>query len=58
MLALGRLTHMRTFPLGLRGLTMKSEVPFGPFLIASTFLFWVCMLNGFDPLGFYLNLWI
>ena len=28
------------FPSPLMGLTMKSEVPFGPFLIASCLIFW------------------
>jgi prepilin signal peptidase PulO-like enzyme (type II secretory pathway) len=28
------------------GLTMKSEVPFGPFLIASCLIFWVVGLYG------------
>ena len=29
-----------------RSLTMKSEVPFGPFLIASTILVWFCTIYG------------
>jgi leader peptidase (prepilin peptidase)/N-methyltransferase len=30
------------------GLTMKSEVPFGPFLVASTLIVWISMLYAFD----------
>ena len=29
-----------------RGFTMKSEVPFGPFLIASTLLVWLMAISG------------
>jgi prepilin signal peptidase PulO-like enzyme (type II secretory pathway) len=39
-------THMRTGTTSLAGLTMKSEVPFGPFLIASCLIFWVLGLYG------------
>ena len=31
---------------GRGGLTMKSEVPFGPFLIASCILLWLMMIYG------------
>ncbi len=36
-----------------QGLTMKSEVPFGPFLIASCLIFWLAQLHGI-PLPLYL----
>ena len=36
----------RAIPLPSARLTMKSEVPFGPFLIASTFLVWFAHLYG------------
>ncbi len=32
--------------------TMKSEVPFGPFLIASCFIIWLLISYGIDPLRF------
>ena len=31
-----------------RGFTMKSEIPFGPFLIASCFLVWFAQMYGFN----------
>jgi len=34
----------KTRPGGGAGLTMKSEVPFGPFLIASTFILWFTLM--------------
>ncbi|MEY4747216.1 MAG: hypothetical protein RLZZ416_265 [Candidatus Parcubacteria bacterium] len=33
------------------GFTMKSEIPFGPFLICSCFILWYSMLYGFDLLA-------
>lgn len=48
MLAARAVTHMRTRRAGVVGLTMKSEVPFGPFLIASTLIIWIALLYGFD----------
>ncbi|MDP3645697.1 MAG: prepilin peptidase [bacterium] len=33
-------------------ITMKSEVPFGPFLVASTLILWLMTLYGIDPLFF------
>lgn len=33
---------------GGKRITMKSEVPFGPFLVASTFFLWLAALNGYD----------
>jgi leader peptidase (prepilin peptidase)/N-methyltransferase len=41
-------THMRGYGSGARGLTMKSEVPFGPFLIMGTFLVWISLLYGYN----------
>lgn len=32
------------------GFTMTSEIPFGPFLIVSCILLWLCTLYGVDPL--------
>lgn len=32
------------------GVTMKSEIPFGPFLIVSCITLWLCTLYGIDPL--------
>ena len=57
LLVLGRVTHSTSFPLGRLGLTMKSEVPFGPFIIASALLFWFAALYGLDPIRTYLTLW-
>lgn len=34
------------------GFTMKSEIPFGPFLICSCFILWFLLLYGIDPLSF------
>jgi leader peptidase (prepilin peptidase)/N-methyltransferase len=31
-----------------RGFTMKSEIPFGPFLIVSCFIVWIFLINGVD----------
>ena len=36
-----------------RGFTMSSEIPFGPFLIVSTLLIWLLILHGIDPLAFF-----
>lgn len=44
-------THMRGYATAAAGLTMRSEVPFGPFLIASTFLVWISLLYGYDIAG-------
>lgn len=44
-------THMRGYAIPVVGLTMRSEVPFGPFLIASTFLVWISLLYGYDIAG-------
>ena len=55
----GRITKLG-IPSG--GLTMKSEVPFGPFLIAACVLLWLTMMFAvtipiFDPfLNFFSNL--
>ncbi len=32
------------------GFTMRSEIPFGPFLVISCFIVWLLVLNGTDPL--------
>lgn len=49
LLLYGRaVTHTGRYLYGMRGLTMKSEVPFGPFLVASTLLVWLSFLHGFD----------
>ena len=40
------ITHIRPFQRRLRGLTMKSEVPFGPFLIGSCLIIWFFQLYG------------
>lgn len=32
------------------GFTMKSEIPFGPFLVASTFIVWFLLIYHIDPL--------
>ncbi len=45
------ITHMRTYQEGAAGLTMKSEVPFGPFLVASCLIVWFSQLYGI-PLPF------
>ncbi len=39
-------THKHSGSAGGSGLTMKSEVPFGPFLIASCLIFWLVGLYG------------
>ena len=47
LMLLGRLlTHIRVYLPGTKGLTMKSEVPFGPFLVASCLIFWFAQLYG------------
>lgn len=33
------------------GFTMKSEIPFGPFLILSTIFIWISLIYGHDPLA-------
>lgn len=48
MLVSRLVTHMRASWGRAAGLTMKSEVPFGPFLIASTLIVWISLLYGFD----------
>lgn len=35
-----------------RAYTMKSELPFGPFLVASCFIVWFAQLYGFNSIGF------
>jgi leader peptidase (prepilin peptidase)/N-methyltransferase len=46
MLVERAITHMRGYSRPARGLTMKSEVPFGPFLILSCVIFWFAQLYG------------
>jgi leader peptidase (prepilin peptidase)/N-methyltransferase len=48
MMVYERVTHTRTYGEVPAGLTMKSEVPFGPFLVASTLIVWLCLLYGID----------
>lgn len=43
-------THTRTSAKGESGFTMKSEIPFGPFLVASTFILWLLLIYAIDPL--------
>ena len=53
MFAERAITHMRGFGEASSGLTMKSEVPFGPFLILACLLFWFAKLYGVQlPLPF------
>ncbi len=32
------------------GFTMKSEIPFGPFLIAATLIVWITHMHGYEPI--------
>lgn len=48
MAAARAVTHTGPYGSMARGLTMESEVPFGPFLIASTLLVWLSALYGID----------
>ncbi len=48
IMAYARVTHMSEGESGLAGLTMKSEVPFGPFLVASTLIVWLSLIYGYD----------
>lgn len=38
------------FDTGTAGFTMKSEVPFGPFLILATLILWLSVLYAYEPL--------
>lgn len=40
--------QQKTMPPLVSGYTMKSEVPFGPFLIVATFVIWISQLYGID----------
>lgn len=42
------ITPTRTSSMQRLGFTMKSEVPFGPFLIAATFIVWISNMHGFS----------
>lgn len=44
-------THMRSSSTTSRGFTIKSEIPFGPFLVAGTFIVWLMLLHNIDPLA-------
>ena len=33
------------------GFTMKSEIPFGPFLVAATLIVWISSMHGFAPMN-------
>lgn len=45
------LTHIRSSSQRSRGFTMKSEIPFGPFLVAGTFIVWLMLIHNVDPLS-------
>lgn len=45
-----RFIPYRLWPRSAKGFTMKSEIPFGPFLVASTFIIWFASLYGIDSL--------
>jgi leader peptidase (prepilin peptidase)/N-methyltransferase len=51
---IGALRKLGITPLGegAKGFTMKSEIPFGPFLVASTFIVWLLLINNLDPFFF------
>lgn len=52
LMLLGRVvTHSSRYARFIPRLTMKSEVPFGPFLIASTFIVWISLLYGIELPG-------
>lgn len=46
-----RFTPTPNSPSSAWGFTMKSEIPFGPFLIASCIILWLSILFGLDPLA-------
>jgi leader peptidase (prepilin peptidase)/N-methyltransferase len=46
-----RFTPTSTSEKSAAGFTMKSEVPFGPFLICSCVLFWMLIVRGIDPVA-------
>src|SRR3989344_4436808 len=45
------ITPNRTSQRLIFGFTMKSEIPFGPFLIASTLIVWILNMHGFEPIN-------
>jgi len=45
------ITPNRTSQRLIFGFTMKSEIPFGPFLIASTLIVWILNMHGFAPIN-------
>lgn len=48
---LSRFTPTATSPKAGWGFTMKSEIPFGPFLVASTLIIWLLLIYQIDPLS-------
>lgn len=48
LMAYARVTHKVGEGSDPVGLTMKSEVPFGPFLVASTLIIWISLVYGYD----------
>jgi leader peptidase (prepilin peptidase)/N-methyltransferase len=47
-----RLTHTGASSNATLGFTMRSEIPFGPFLVASTLIVWLLLIHHLDPLVF------
>jgi len=45
-------THTKASSKGDGGFTMKSEIPFAPFLVGSTLLLWLLQMYGIDPIAF------
>jgi len=43
-------THTARSAKGGDGFTMRSEIPFGPFLVAGTFIVWLSLIYRLDPL--------
>jgi len=46
-----RITPTATSPKVPAGFTMQSEIPFGPFLVASTLFVWILVIYSVDPLA-------
>jgi len=47
-----RFIQLRSWRMGGAGFTIKSEIPFGPFLVASTLIIWLLLIYSIDPLVF------